>query len=357
MTIQPILRDKSELYNSVVSHPLQSFEWGEFRKKTGLSVIRQGIFEDKKLLSGFQLTIHPLPRLPFTIGYLPKSTQLPKIAFEELSKIGRKYNSIFIQLEPGIIYKKFLPQQEQVETYEDVKTQWNKLKKDFPIVPSAHPLFTKNTFALDITQSEKQLLSSFHPKTRYNIRVAQKHEVEIVQDNSDEAFQAYLDLTEETTKRQGFYAHSRTYHELMWETLKSTDTPFQNRLSARLLLAKHRKKIITAWMLFLFHDTLYYPYGASSREYKETMASNLVMWEAIKFGKKHGAKTFDLWGSLGTTPNASDPWYGFHRFKQGYNPMLIEFLGSYDLLVKPMLYQAYKIADKLRWTLLAFKKR
>ena len=86
------------------------------------------------------------------------------------------------------------------------------------------------------------------------------------------------------------------------------------------------------------------------------MPSNLLMWEAIKFGKKLGLKNFDMWGALGNTPDKNDPWYGFHRFKEGYGPKLIEFIGSFDLVINPFLYEIYKIIDKIRWTLLKIKK-
>ena len=87
------------------------------------------------------------------------------------------------------------------------------------------------------------------------------------------------------------------------------------------------------------------------------MASNLLCWEAIKFGKKLGLTKFDMWGALGPNPDKNDPWYGFHRFKEGYGGKLTEFVGSYDLVINPVLYQTYKVADKLRWAALKFKKR
>jgi len=43
--------------------------------------------------------------------------------------------------------------------------------------------------------------------------------VEVVEDNSNEAFEKYLELTRETAKRQGFYAHNEKYHRLMWKLL------------------------------------------------------------------------------------------------------------------------------------------
>ena len=303
----------------MISHPLQSIEWEDFRKKSGIKVLRA---------DGLLLTIHKIPQTPFNIGYLPKGPMPDKKLINELKKTGKEQNCIFIQLEP-----------------EAVSNENLKLKiKNLGVRPAAHPLFTKYTFILALTKSEDELLKNMQPKTRYNIKVAQKHGVEVLEDNSDKAFEEYLKLTFETTKRQGFFAHSEQYHRLMWETLKGK--------IAHLFLAKYKGKVLVAWIVFVYNDTLYYPYGASSSESRETMASNLMMWEVIRWGKKMGLKKFDMWGSLGLKPDEHDPWFGFHRFKQGYGPKLVEFVGSYDLVINPFLYELYKIADKIRWLLI-----
>ena len=59
-----------------------------------------------------------------------------------------------------------------------------------------------------------------------------------------------------------------------------------------------------------------------------------------------------MWGSLGPEPDTKDPWYGFHRFKLGYGSELVEFLGTYDLVVDGGLYKVYGLVDKVRWLLL-----
>ena len=321
-------------FNKYANHPLQAFEWGQFREKTGVKVVRE---------KDFQLTIHKIPHIPWTIGYLPKGNLPDKKFIEELKKIGKENNCIFIQLEPNV--------RSMVNGKSSIVNN--------NLLPASHPLFTKYTFVLDLTKSEDELLKCMHPKTRYNIKVAQKHGVKVVEDNSDKAFKTYLKLTNETTKRQKFYAHTRRYHELMWETLKIVNHKSSiinpDRLTAHLLLAKYKKATLVAWILFIFKDTLYYPYGASSDQHRETMASNLIMWEAIKFGKKLGLKKFDVWGALGPNPDEKDPWYGFHKFKQGYGGELVEFIGSYDLVINPILYKLYKAGNKLRWFLLRFK--
>lgn len=328
-------------YNAVVSHPLQSYEWGEFREKTGVKVIRRGYFENSRLVSGFTLTIHNVPKTKFTIGYFPKGDKPNKKQLDELKKIGNEHNCIFIQLEPNVI----------------TNSQFSILNSQF-IKRSFHPLFTKFTFVLDITKSEEELLKNFHSKTRYNIKVAQKNNVTILEDNSDKAFSEYLKLTEETTTRQKFFAHTPSYHKKMWGTLNQKS----EGLTAHLLRAIYRpdagkEETLASWVLFVFHDYLYYPYGASSSKYRNVMASNLIMWEAIKFGKKLGLKYFDMWGALGHEPDTKDPWYGFHRFKEGYGATHTEFVGSYDLVIKPTLYKLYMVADKARWIYLRLKKR
>ncbi|MCL4353829.1 peptidoglycan bridge formation glycyltransferase FemA/FemB family protein [Patescibacteria group bacterium] len=321
--------------NEYAGHPLQSLEWGKFRQKTKVKVIRQ---------NGWQITIHKIPHTPWAIGYFPKGPPPDKEMLKHLIRIGKDNHCIFIQLEPN------------AQKISNFKFQISNLG----LRPSFHPLFTKYTFILDLTKSEEELLKNMHPKTRYNIKIAQKHAVTIVEDNSDKAFEEYLKLTKETTKRQGFFAHDEKYHRLMWETLKS-QKPDENKLTAHLLLAKFRPPksgirdlTLAAWILFVYGGTLYYPYGASSDQYRNVMASSLMMWEAIRFGKKLGLKKFDMWGSLGPNPNKEDPWYGFHRFKQGYKAELVEFVGSFDLVINPLLYVILRITDRLRWFLLRF---
>lgn len=338
------IKDKSE-FNKVVSHPLQSFEWGEFREKTGIKVVRLGFFEKGKLVKGFTLTIHKIPHTPWFIGYLPKGYLPDTELINELRKIGKEEKCIFIQLEPNVVSHPWGGRLERSGSHDSPNVDG--------LRPAAHPLFTKYTFVLDLSKSEEELLKNMHPKARYNIKVALKHGVEIIEDNSQIAFEDYWRLMQETTNRQNFYAHTKRYHRLMRDSLQIQNTKYKipntNILTSHLFLAKYQGKVLTAWVLFVFKDTLYYPYGASSSENREVMASNLIMWDSIRFGKKLGLKKFDMWGALGPTPDPKDPWYGFHSFKEKYGPEHVEFIGSYDLVINPLLYQGYELVDRLRW--------
>ncbi|MFH2085288.1 MAG: peptidoglycan bridge formation glycyltransferase FemA/FemB family protein [bacterium] len=314
-----------EEWNKQVAHPLQSWEWGEFREKTGVKVVR----EDQ-----LQVTIHRITHTPWSVGYCPKARMPDRKMTETLKKIARENNCILIKVEPKV-------------EVSDARFQTLDFSK-WGLV-AGRPLFTKYNFVLDVQPTEEELLANFKQKTRYNIKVAEKKGVTVELDDSNEAFEKYLELTKETTKRQGFYAHSREYHRKMWETLHPAGI-------AHLLVAKYEGQIITTWVVFKFGDTLYYPYGASTREHREVMANNLVMWEAIRLAKKWKLKYLDMWGALGPEPDPNDPWFGFHTFKSGYGARHVEYIGTWDYVARPMLYQIYRLVENLRWKLLRLLK-
>lgn len=303
----------------MAKHPLQSLQWAEFREKTGIKVIK---------LKNCQVFFHPLPKLPYTVGYLPKGPLPTEEEIVKLKKIGRKQKAIFIKIEPNL---NFPPGQVDQQAKEFL-LKYCRQGKDH---------FYRYTFQLDLTKSEAELLAGMKAKTRYNIRLAQRHGVKVVQDKSAKALAVYLQLMWETTQRQGFLAHTKQYHRLLWETFKDTDI-------YHLFLAKYQDKILAAAVFFVYDRVLYYPYGASSNEYRQVMAPYAIFWEAIKFGKQRGCKIFDMWGCLGPNANPTNPWFGFHRFKAGFGGQLVESIGAYDLVIRPNLYCAYLVADQLR---------
>ena len=314
-------------YNNQALHPLQTWEWGEARKQTGVEVLR--ISDSKNV---FQITFHKIPKTDFKIGYLPRSVFPSKEVLNFLSDYAKKNKIIFIKIEPNV---------EKVSNNETMK-QSNNLKV------SSHPLFPTWTQILDLNKSEDELLKSFHSKTRYNIRLAEKKGVVIKEMSDDKGFEIFSKLYFDTCKRQKYFGHTTKYHKIIWDSLKKD--------IAHILIAFYNDVPLASYELFYFKNTLYYPYGGTSLEYRNLMASNLLMWEAIKLGKKLGAEKFDMWGSLGPNYDATDPWSGFTRFKEGYATKFTEFVGSYDLVINPMLYKIYNAVYSLREVYLRFKR-
>lgn len=331
MKITIVSEKHKKAFNKASTHPVQSWEWGAFRKATGNKVIRFAVFKGKNLTDSVQLMIHKVPFTRFNIATLIKGPRPTKELIGKLREFAKKHNIIFIKLEPNYVLKD-----------KDKDNILIRLLKESGAVPGK-TLFTPTSFWIDLTKEEDDLLRSFSSKTRYNIRLASRKGVNVVEDNSKKAFDKYIKLTRQTVERQGFYAHSEKYHRLMWKYLHTDMVSAGKEPIARLLTARYQKEIITCWIVFVWHDFLYYPYGASTEKYKNVMANNLVMWEAILYAKRLGLKTFDLWGR--------EPGKGFTRFKEGYNPEIVAFLGTWDLVINPFYY-LYRAAEAFRWLFL-----
>ncbi len=337
MIVKPI-NDSSfkKKFDMAAIHPLQSWEWGEARKKMGIEVLRLAEFSKDQLENVFQITLHPIPYTPFKIGYLPRSTFPSRKLFEFLFQYGKTNNIIFFKIEP---YSK----KSQITNH---KLQINSKCK---ILNSKHPLFPEWTQIINLTKSEEELLRSMHPKTRYNIRLAQKKGVTVQEMSDEKGFQIFSKLYFETCRRQQYYGHTPEYHKIIWESLKNN--------IAHILIAFYNNIPLAAYELFYFDNVLYYPYGGTSFEYRNVMAPNLLMWESIRLGKKLGAKMFDMWGSLPPDYTGDHSWTGFTRFKEGYGGTFMQFAGSYDLIVNSSAYRIYNSVYGLRELYLQLKRK
>jgi len=336
-------------YNAKVNHPLQTFEWGEFRKSNGVKVVRFGVWEKEKLVSAFQVFFHSLPKTKLTIGYFPKGEKPNAVMVKAIRKAALENKAIFVKFEPNQTHKVWENKKGKVEAgkFKEEKFDFKKLG----LVVSKKTTFDPHTFILNLKKSEEQLLESFQGKTRYNIKLSKRKGVEVGEESTPTGLTIFTKLLfDETVKRQGFYMHSPEYFKKLWDNLAPSGV-------AKILLAEHKGHVLAAWMLFVWKKTLYYPYGASSSQSRNLMASNLICWEAIKMGKRLGCTSFDLWGGLPADALSTHPWYGFHRFKLGYGGDLVEMVGSWDLVVNGSLYHLYNLAEKMRWKILRLKKR
>ena len=168
-----------------MSHPLQSPEWGEFRTENG-NLVSQ--------INGFQIIWSKIPHTKYYFGYCGKCPIPDDKEIERLRDEAKRIGGIGIRFEPD--------------------AQEGKMPDG---LVKGRRFFTPQTYWLDLTKSEEELLKNMHPKGRYNIKVAQKHKVVIKESNDIEKFLVLNNLTQ---KRQGFYAHDEKYFRNMWKHMK-----------------------------------------------------------------------------------------------------------------------------------------
>lgn len=224
---------------------------------------------------------------------------------------AKKRKSIFVKAEPLI------------DSTAQVLIEYKFKKSKKEIQPA-------KTVIIDLTQSEEDLLSRMHHKTRYNIGVADKHNV-VVGETEDLEF--FLKLIKKTAKRAKFHTYPDDYYRKLFGF---------SELQKKLYFAAHGDKPLAAALVLIYGDTGYYLHGASDYAYRYLMAPYALHWHIIKMLQSAGLKKYDMWGI-----NAKK-WPGVTRFKLGFGGQTIEYPGSFDLVTSRFWYLIYGVARKLK---------
>lgn len=309
-------------------HIVQSKEWGEIKQKSNTPPIRVG---------DLQFTKHKIPFIPYYVAYAPRVNFITqKFSWNELKTIAKSERCIFIRFDvPNVLNDNSITSRKIVD----------EISERCKLAPRS--TFAKFNVLLDLTPTEEDLIMNISQKTRYNSRLSARKGVTVKIDNTIEGFEIFYSLLKETSERQKFLIHPKVYYKNIFEILN-------NHNMVAILVASIKNKPLSAWMLIHYQNTLYYPYGGSSSDDRNLMSSNLLAWEAIKYGKKIGCKLFDMWGA---TNDEKSTWWGFTKFKLGYGGNLVEYIDTYDFVVNKFLYFIFNLSYSIFWKLVDIIKR
>ncbi len=294
---------------------LQSFEWGEFQEILGNKVFRLGVEENKELIAVATLVKKYLPGQKIkSYFFCPRgpvfksdNKKYIKFLFNEIKKIAKKENVVFLRFEPE----------------QEIKNKEFSIKKTIDIQP-------KKTLILDISKEKEDILKNMHQKTRYNIRLAERKGVE-VSELKDLELNEFWKIIEETSKRDGFRSHPREYYEKMFNF---------NKDFLKFYVARYEGKIISCLIAVFSGNMATYTHGASSNNNRNVMAPYLLQWHAICKSKEKGYKYYDFHGI------DEEKWPGVTRFKKGFNGSEMSYSGTFDLVFDKSWYFLYKF---VRW--------
>lgn len=298
---------------------LQSWQWGEFQQEIGREIFRVSVGEDKagtgEKISAVALVIkHSLP-LGQNYLYVPRGPVVSDSDFaeiiSEIKKLGVSNHSLFVRIDPA------WKDDRGLKSY------------GFNFVGQVQP---KKTLMLDLNWDETDLLAAMKPKTRYNIKIAQKHGI-VIKEAKEEEFELFWELMVKTCARDGIKSHPKGYYQ------KQLKIP-----GFKLVLAWWQNKAIAGAIIGDFSDTRTYVHGASDYEFRDKMAPYLLQWEMIREARKLGLNHYDFWGA----DQSNLKWAGVTRFKIGFAPQraLTEYIGAYDLALRPIAYRLYKLFRK-----------
>ncbi|MFZ4648225.1 MAG: lipid II:glycine glycyltransferase FemX [Patescibacteria group bacterium] len=258
-------------------------------------------------------------KLPFGGKYLyfPRGPIFPENEPEKkeiLAEIFEKKissNLVFVRVEPNFADFNFLN--------EFCRIKGIQAEKSINLQP-------QKTLVLDLKKDLVVLEKELSQKTRYNIRLAEKKGVKIVKGIKDQ-FSEFWRLMKLTGERDNFGIHTKGHYE------KLISLGGDN---LELWLAEFEGQVIAAGIFCFFGSQSVYLHGASDNKFRNLMAPHLLQWTIIKEAKKRGCLFYDFYGI------DEEKWPGVTRFKKGFGGEVLEYPGTYDLVLKPNFYYLYQ---------------
>ncbi|NDK08957.1 peptidoglycan bridge formation glycyltransferase FemA/FemB family protein [Candidatus Gracilibacteria bacterium] len=199
---------------------------------------------------------------------------------------------------------------------------------------------TPYTAIIDLSKTSELILSEMKPKGRYNIRLAEKKEIKVIEvDKIVDNVKIFYDLMMETTSRDGFSGNKLEYYVTFLETI----------LNSSLLIAYKDDKAIAAGIFVFDKEVSIYYYGASTNdtEYRNLMAPYLLQWTAIEKAKSIGSKYYDFLG-IASPGDLKSSLSGVTDFKLKLTKDVVKVSDGYIWVRNKLLYKGIEFVRKIK---------
>lgn len=311
----------------------QTPEWEQFKLKTGYSKsyrINDILVLQRSLPLGRSMLYSPMASEQQLASIQNTDNRTQKDFIAKIKEVAKENSAIFYRLELDI------PQTQNSKI--SVLNSQNFIKSFEEMQP-------ENNWVVDISKEEKDILAAMKQKGRYNIRIAEKNNIKVTSsEKTGEELDIFYDLYSKTGKRKRVAFRGKAYFENLLDILGKIG--YARVYAAKSKINGEDAPLAAAIVIFYAKEALYL-YGGSSDEHKNLMAPYLLHWKIMLDAKEKGIEKYNF---LGISPNEdpNHPWAGITRFKKQFGGEQRDIAGSYDLVLKPIEYQVFKMAEKLR---------
>jgi peptidoglycan pentaglycine glycine transferase (the first glycine) len=192
----------------------------------------------------------------------------------------------------------------------------------------------RNTLCIDLSPSEETILARMKPKGRYNIGVARRRGVVVVEDVSSQGIEDFLRIYEETVDRQNLNGKDPSYFRTLIPALVGMQ-------SGSVFFAELDGSRLAAALVVYFGDRATYFYGASRAEHRDAMAPYLLHFEIMCKAKALDYRWYDLWG-VAPQSQPSHAWANISVFKRKFGGVDISLVPTLDFIYCPAAYREFR---------------
>ena len=340
--------------------------WAEV--KSGWKSKSVGWFDERKLVCVGLILIRNIPKTKWSLFYLPEGPVLdPDYAknvvdwLTPLRDFAKESGAFNLKLGPQVTINTWSAATIKSAISDNVYRQFKDVDPD-RVNPFGHEIGTKLrnlggkqietdgegfgdvqprfVFSIDVEgKTDEEILATFSQEWRRNIKKAEKSEVKVRQANFSD-LETFHTLYKETAKRDKFTPRPLNYFKQMWKSLNENSN---NLAEMRLYIAEQENICHAACLWVRVGKHVWYTYGASSTSGRELRPSNAIQWQMMKDARDAGASIYDMRG-IAATLNEKSPLFGLLRFKIGTGGKVIQYVGEWDFVLKPLIYKAFRVA-------------
>ncbi len=321
----------AEAWNAFVeSAPYHAFpqlwEWGQVRAMGGWRPIRLAIGPSRdEPIAGAQLLLRRLPVVGWHLAYVPRGPigQLDDPAVRAalvgaLHALGRAEKIATVRADP--------------ETRLETSYGQALLGAPWRAAPKIQPPTTR---VIDLAIGAEALKADLKRKHRQYVNKAERSGVTIERfDGSTPAevigpaLADFNRMYQHTADRAGFVARQAFYYERVWAIFAPTGR-------IRLSFAVRDGERVAMLFHFTCGERAVESYGGMTDAGADARANYLLKWAAISDFTRDGFAVYDMWG-LATG--------GIRQFKEGFGGEEISYVGARDLVLRPPMDMALRLA-------------
>ena len=391
------------------SHPLKTFlsapEIGDLRKSSGWDVYYVGVEDNKKLVAAAMIVSHKRHFGKYEF-YSPRGVlvdyeneDLLHYFLDEIKKFVKKHHGYIFRMDPYVIYKERDIDGNIVEGGVDhSKVVSNLLKFGFKKVSIPNMEQVGWMFSLPLEgKTKEQILKEMKAGTRNKIRKTEKFGITVKELSYDE-LDRFQNIMVETGERKNFSVRSVDYFQKMYQLfhdkgevkyyvteldlvqylkkLHDEKKELEDKLSSlsdakyndgqkknleneivsfdkRIQDAEDIRKekgtdviTLSGSMFMIIQPEIIYLSSGNYEEFLKFNSQYLLQWMMIQYGIEHGFKKHNFYG-IPANINEHPKDYGIYEFKRGFNGIVEELIGEFEL---PITWHYYlmKLIHKIK---------
>lgn len=391
------------------NHPLKTFlsapEIGDLRKSSGWDVYYVGVEDNKKLVAAAMIVSHKRHFGKYEF-YSPRGVlvdyeneELLHYFLDEIKKFVKKHHGYIFRMDPYVIYKERDIDGNIVEGGVDhSKVVSDLLKFGFKKVSIPNMEQVGWMFSLPLEgKTKEQILKEMKAGTRNKIRKTEKFGITVKELSYDE-LDRFQNIMVETGERKNFSVRSVDYFQKMYQLfhdkgevkyyvteldlvqylkkLHDEKKELEDKLSSlsdakyndgqkknleneivsfdkRIQDAEDIRKekgtdviTLSGSMFMIIQPEIIYLSSGNYEEFLKFNSQYLLQWMMIQYGIEHGFKKHNFYG-IPANINEHPKDYGIYEFKRGFNGIVEELIGEFEL---PITWHYYlmKLIHKIK---------